>query len=256
MEGIKDYSPFNERAWERFSEQGARWSVPVSPETIAKARKGEWDVFITPTKPVPKSWMPQDFTGKRVLCMAGGGQQGPVFAALGADVTVFDNCAQQLLKDEEVAQREGLPLRTVQGDIRSLSAIGNEEFDLIIQFGGCYVDSVLPVWQEAYRVLRRGGALIAGHNNPVDFIFDLEKMRKGNLAVCHSIPYSDLYSLDKDEFERITESEGVCFGHSMEDLLQGQIDAGFSITGFYEDIGGSALDPFISTFFATRAQKG
>ena len=35
--------------------------------------------------------------GLKVLCLAsGGGQQGPILAAIGADVTVFDNSQGQL----------------------------------------------------------------------------------------------------------------------------------------------------------------
>lgn len=59
----------------------------------------------------------------------------------------------------------------------------------------------------------------------------------------------------EEEFERITKGEGVCFGHSLEDLIQGQIDAGFLIAGFYEDTGNSLLDKYIPTFFATKAVK-
>ena len=45
------------------------------------------------------------------------------------------------------------------------------------------------------------------------------------------------------------------FGHSLQDLIQGQIEAGFLIAGFYEDNDGSLLDKYIPTFFATKAVK-
>lgn len=42
------------------------------------------------------------------------------------------------------------------------------------------------------------------------------------------------------------------FGHT----LESQIEAGFAITGFYEDnAGGDLLDKYIDTFIATRAIK-
>ena len=67
-----------------------------------------------------------------VLCLAsGGGQQGPILAAAGANVTVFDNSPAQLRQDELVARREGLSIRTVQGDMRDLSAFADGSFDLI-----------------------------------------------------------------------------------------------------------------------------
>ena len=46
----------------------------------------------------------------------------------------------------------------------------------------------------------------------------------------------------------------VCFGHSLHDLIQGQIDAGFVIAGFYEDKEGDGpLDAYIDSFLVTRA---
>ena len=41
----------------------------------------------------------------------------------------------------------------------------------------------------------------------------------------------------------------------MEEQIQGQIEAGFAIIGFYEDIGGTALDTYISSSIATKAIK-
>lgn len=256
MKYIDNYIDFNEKAWNNFAQANYQWTIPVSSETIELAKKGIWDVVATPTKPVLKSWFPKDLNNIKVLCLAGGGgQQGPIFAALGADVTVFDNCRKQLEKDEFVAQRDGLKIKTIKGDMKDLSSLSDETYDLIMQFAGAYVDNVLPVWQEAYRVLKKGGTMIAGHNNPNEFIFDLESMEKGEFIVRHKIPYSDLTSISKEEFERVTSNEGVCFGHSLDDLIQGQIDAGFLIAGFYEDRGGSPLDEYIPTFFATKAIK-
>lgn len=251
-----DYVKNNSSVWDKKVENKNAWTVPVSTETIENARNGKWDVVLTPNKPVPKSWFPENLSGKKVLLIAGGGgQQGSVFAALGADVTVFDNSAKQLDQDQFVAKRENLCIRTVRGNMQDLSAFDDESFDFIMQFAGCFVDSVLPVWKEAYRVLKKDGIMLAGHNHPFEFVFDSELMEKGELTVRHKIPYSDMKDLQKEEFERIT-ADGVCFGHTLEDMLGGQIDAGFLIAGFYEDTGsGYVLDEYISTFFATKAVK-
>ena len=75
------------------------WTIPVSSETIELAKNGIWDVVATPTKPVLKSWFPKDFNNIKVLCLAGGGgQQGPIFAALGADVTYLTTVENSLKK--------------------------------------------------------------------------------------------------------------------------------------------------------------
>jgi 2-polyprenyl-3-methyl-5-hydroxy-6-metoxy-1,4-benzoquinol methylase len=84
-------------------------------------------------EPVPRDWFPAGLAGIAVLCLAsGGGQQGPVLAAAGADVTVFDNSPRQLARDEEVAARDGLAIRTVLGDMRDLSAFTDGRFDLVL----------------------------------------------------------------------------------------------------------------------------
>ena len=251
-----NYIAINSAKWDKHVEDEYIWSTSVSKETLENAKNGNWNVVLTPEKAVPQNWFPAEIQGKKVLLIAGGGgQQGPVFAALGADVTVFDNSRKQLEQDEYVAKRDNLVITTVQGNMQDLSVFQNESFDFIMQFGGGFVDSVLPVWREAYRVLKKGGTMIAGHNNPNEFIFDIEKLDKGEFCVRHKIPYSDIKDLAKEEFDRITESEGVCFGHSLHDLIQGQIDAGFLIAGFYEDAGFSTLSKYIDTFFATKAIK-
>ena len=124
---------YNRKAWDTAVARGSEWTVPVGEEVIAAARCGEWRIILTPTRPVPRDWFPSDLTGVDVLCLAsGGGQQGPVLAAAGATVTVFDNSPAQLAQDRLVAEREGLNLRTVEGDMAGLSAFDDATFDLIV----------------------------------------------------------------------------------------------------------------------------
>ena len=107
---IKD----NEKIWDERSNNDDIWSVPVTTEIINNAKNGEVSILLTPTKSVPKSWFPENLAEKKILCLAsGGGQQGPIMAATGAEVTVFDNSKVQLSKDEFVAKRDNLKIRTV-----------------------------------------------------------------------------------------------------------------------------------------------
>ncbi len=253
-----DFIKLNQQVWDKLVETKNCWSIPVSTEEIENAKKGDWKIVVTPSKPVPRDWFSESLVGKKVLCLAsGGGQQGPIMAAIGAEVTVFDNSLNQLEQDKFVAKREGLEIETVQGDMRDLSVFEDETFDLIIHpWSNCYIDTVFPVWKEAYRVLKKGGTLISGFANPFEYIFDLNELEKGKFVVRHHIPYSDLTSVSEVELKGFLEKgEGVCFGHTLEDQIQGQIKAGFLIAGFYEDIGGSALDKYINTSIATKAIK-
>lgn len=257
----KDLLELNRAAWTREVREGNIWTRPVGPEVITAARCGEWSLLLTPTKPVPVAWYPPNISrGARVLCLAsGGGQQGPVLAAAGADVTVIDNCPAQLGQDRLVAEREGLSIRLELGDMRDLGRFDDESFDLVFHpVSNCFVDTVLPVWRESYRVLRRGAALLAGFVNPLVYIFDMDEWdNNSRLSVKHSIPYSDLRDLPREVIERrIADYDAMEFGHTLDDQIGGQITAGFAITGFYEDSsGGGLLDKYINTFIATKAVK-
>ena len=257
-----DVVAYNRGAWDREVEKGNPWTVPVGPEVISAARRGEWSVLLTPTKPVPRSWFPE-MRGADVLCLAsGGGQQGPVFAAAGARVTVLDNSPRQLAQDRAVAEREGLEIVTVQGQMADLSAFPDESFDLVFHpVSNVFAPAVRPVWREAYRVLRRGGVLLAGFMNPAIYLFDLELAEeKGVLEVRHTLPYSDLEDASEETRRRLLEhGEPLEFSHSLEDQIGGQTDAGFLIAGLYEDGHPPEANDIVSrhmpTCIATRAVK-
>lgn len=254
-----DILTHNREAWNQQVEEGNIWTRPVDSQVIEETKKGMWSVVLTPTKPVPLEWFPK-LDGKKVLCLAsGGGQQGPVLAAAGAEVTVFDNSPSQLKRDIMVAERDRLSIKTEQGDMRDLSRFTNESFDLIFHpVSNCFMDDVNKVWKECYRVLKKGGTLLAGFCNPITYIFDINEWDENHkLIVRHRIPYSDLEQLPKEQLEaRIANKKALEFGHSLQDQIGGQIDAGFMINGFYEDSsGGDLLDPYIFTCIATRAIK-
>ena len=254
-----DTRAYNREAWNREVEGGAnRWSQPVDSEVIAKAKQGEFSILLTENIPVPYKWFPP-LKGADVLCLAsGGGQQGPVLAAAGANVTVFDNSPRQLEQDQLVAEREALSLNTVEGDAADLSMFVDESFDLV--FNPCstvFMQDVRAVWKETYRVLRHGGVLMTGSMNPVHYIFDLYKADEGSLEVAHSIPYSDLTSIPQEHLDELIEKGlPVEFGHTLTDLLGGQCEAGFVITDLYEDyMLDSPLRDYHPNYIATRASK-
>ena len=247
----------NSRIWDARSDNNDYWSVPVSSELVKLAREGVWSIVLTPQKEVPRSWFPEDIKGCKILCLAsGGGQQGPILTAAGADVTVFDNSRSQLEKDNFVARRDGLSIKTVQGNMQDLSMFADETFDWIVHpWSNGYVNDVLPVWKECARVLKKGGVLLSGFGNPVELIFNANKLGQGLFVVENSIPYADIDHMEDPEIAALVESDGYLWGHTLEDQIKGQIDAGFAIVGFYEDIGGTPLDKYINTSIATKAVK-
>lgn len=255
-----DIVKLNSHAWDKKVNEGSVYTKEVSKEIIEKAKTGEWSITVTTNKTVPRNWFPKSLEGLKVLCLAsGGGQQAPVLAAAGADVTVIDISRNQLDKDEFVAKRDGLNIKTVQGNMSDLSAFRSEEFDIIVHpVSNLFVEDVRPVWREAARVLKNNGIMISGFTNPLLFIFDDEEDRKGNLVVKNPIPFCSLDNLTEKEIEEYIQADHTIeFGHTLEDQIQGQIDAGFAITGFYEDDFGGfrPLDKYIKCFIATRSIK-
>ena len=250
---------YNAKAWDKAAERGSEWTIPVSPELIAAARARDWQIVLTPEKAVPRTWFPAEMAGVDLLSLAGGGgQQSPILAAAGARVTVLDNSPEQLDRDRFVAEREGLAIELVAGDMRDLSHFEDHSFDIIVHpCSNLFVPNVRPVWQEAARVLRAGGTLMAGFNNPVNYIFDQNQADNGVLEVRHTLPYSDLVSLDADELQAyLDDLQPLEFSHTLEEQIGGQIDAGFAITGFYEDYWtGTTLAKYMPTFIATKATR-
>lgn len=256
-----DIVKYNSEAWDKEVESGENpWTLPVSREVIEEARNGRFSVLLTNNKPVPRDWFPVSFDGVDLLCLAsGGGQQGPVFAAMGANVTVFDNSQGQLSKDAFVAEREGLKIRTEKGDAADLSRFEDGTFDLIFHpCSNCFMPDIEPVWNEAYRVLRTGGDLLSGFHNGFYFIFDQIKAdRDGVLEVKNSLPYSDIDDLSEEDLAYfVKDGEPLEYGHTLDQQIGGQVRAGFAITGFYEDSDhGSAISKYCGVLAATRAHK-
>ncbi len=251
----------NSTAWNKLAEKNIEWSVPVSSEEIERARKGDWKIILTPIKSVPCQWF-GDVRGKDILCLAsGGGQQSPILAAAGANVTSFDASEKQLEKDSFVATRENLKIKIEKGDAADLSRFEDESFDLIFHpCSNCFMANLVPIWRECFRVLRRGGALLAGFNNPIVYIFDAAaEDDEGLLRVRHQLPYSDAESLSEAEKNEILKKNAPFeFSHTLDEQIGEQIAAGFLIAGFYEDCWtdeARLLNKYAPTFMATKAVK-
>jgi SAM-dependent methyltransferase len=249
----------NSAAWDREVEGGNEWTVPVGPEVIACARAGDWSVVLIGYEPTPRDWFPADLTGAAVLCLAsGGGQQGPVLAAVGADVTVFDVSARQLARDDEVAAREGLTIHTVQGDMRDLSAFPDASFDVVFNpVSNVFCPDLAPVWRESFRVLRPGGVLMSGFLNPDIYIFDVAALdEREEFVVRHPLPYSTLELSDAERARAYGDGAAIEYSHSLTEQIGGQLAAGFALTHLVEaPHHADATARYMPGYIATRAVK-
>lgn len=248
----KSYQDINAETIDRWCADGWEWGVPISHETYLAAKAGSWDVLLTPNKPVPHEWF-GSMKGKKILGLAsGGGQQMPIFTALGASCTVLDYSQHQLDSEKQVSQREGFEIEIIRADMTKPLPFPDGCFDLIFHpVSNCYVAEVEPIWRECFRVLKPGGVLLAGLDNGVNFWFDDNEER-----LTYTMPFNPLVNPDQKELlERL--DCGVQFSHTIDEQIGGQLKAGFILTDVFEDTNGQGnlRDHNIPTFWATRAVK-
>ena len=247
-----NYQDINAQTIDRWVEEGWEWGIPVSHEVYLAAKSGQWDVVLTPTKPVPHEWF-GDLAGKKVLGLAsGGGQQMPVFAALGADCTVLDYSEKQLASEQMVAAREGYSIDIIRADMTKPLPFPDETFDLIFHpVSNCYVREVAPIFAEAFRVLKKGGVLLCGLGNEVNYLVNDDET-----AIVNTMPFDHIANEDQ---RRQLEADdcGMQFSHTVAEQIGGQLMAGFRLTDIYGDTNGEGRlhELGIESYLATRAVK-
>jgi len=254
----QEYTEINSKAIDSWIKDGWEWGIPIPHEEYINAGNGQWSVVLTPQRAVPAEWFEPfikngKLSGVKLLGLAsGGGQQMPIFAALGADCTVLDNSDRQLESERMVSEREGYSIRILKADMTKRLPFDDEAFDIIFHpISNCYIEDVYPVWNECFRILKKGGILLSGLINEICYLTD-----EGNpLLIVNKLPYNPL----KDEklYEKcVRETEGsIQFSHSLEEQIGGQLKAGFILNALYEDRDTDLLSEYTPLYFATRAMK-
>ena len=233
-----NYQDINAATIDRWiKEEDWEWGRAISHEEYIKALNGEWDVKLTPVKFVPHEWF-GDFKGKKLLGLAsGGGQQIPIFTALGAECTVLDYSDEQLASEKMVAEREKYKVNIVKADMTKPLPFEDESFDIIFHpVSNCYIESVEPVFKECHRILKKGGILLCGLDTIINYVLDENEEHK--------------------EFLKKMDC-GYQFSHNLSEQLGGQLKAGFILTNIEDDTDGEGRlhEMNIPTFIMTRAVK-
>ena len=249
---MKKYQEINSETIDRWVKEGWEWGVPVSHEEYINALNGDWKVLLTPTKFMPKFWFPSSIEGLKILGLAsGGGQQMPIFKALGADVTVLDYSKEQLKSEEMVAHRENYKINIVHYDMTNRLPFEDESFDIIFHpVSNVYVEDVYHIFKECYRILKKGGILVCGLDNGINFITNDEE------KIENKLPFNPLKHQEQMDL-LLKEDSGVQFSHTLEEQIGGQLKTGFILTDLFEDTNGYGRlhELNIPTFIATRAIK-
>ena len=247
-----DYQDINAQTIDKWVEEGWTWGKPITHEEYVKATNGEWNVLLTPTKYVPHDWL-GDIKGKRILGLAsGGGQQMPIFSALGAKCIVLDYSKKQIESEIFVANREGYNIETICADMTKRLPFEDESFDIVFQpVSNCYVKDVKHVFSECYRVLKKGGRFIGGFDNGMNYIVD-----ESEKNVVNKMPFDPL--TNEEQMKQLIDQDcGVQFSHTIEEQIGYQLQVGFTLKDIYEDTNeeGYLHDLNIYSFLATLAIK-
>lgn len=216
----------NRAAWDQLAKKQNRLAKP--------ARDAD---FVDPLKTVDgHGWLGPDISGKRVLCLAaGGGRQGPIYAAAGAIVTVVDLSPAMLELDRAVSAERDLPLRTIEASMDDLSVLADQSFDIVIHpVSTCYVPNVIPVYKEVARILCAGGLYISQHKQPTSLQTSLEAEQAGYHIAQR---YYQTDPLPPCKIPNLIREEGTLeYIHRWEDLLGGMCRAGLLIEDISEPL--------------------
>lgn len=246
------YQDINAATIDRWVAEGWQWGQPIDHHSYLRAQRDDWELLLTPTIAVPRTWFPPLKDAQVLGLASGGGQQMPLLTAAGAHCTVLDYSCAQLESERMVAEREGYNITIVQADMTKPLPFEDASFDLVVNpVSLCYVREVEPIWRETARVLRRGGVLLTGLDTGVNYIVDADER-----AIVHGLPFDPLQ--DPTLLEELSaDDDGVQFSHTTGELLGTLLHAGLVIDDLYDDTNGEGRlhELSIPTMLAVRAHK-
>ena len=223
-EATNEWLEHNRAAWDELAASGHVLTRPAEDR-----------LFADPLRNVDSpGWLGDSIKGQRVLCLAaGGGRQGPLYAAAGGKVTVVDLSNAMLALDRQVAAERKLDMETVQTSMDRMPMFADGAFDLVIHpVSTCYVPNIAAVYREIARVLRRGGLYISQHKQPTSLQADLKPSGRG-YSIDHQY-YRDEPLPTFQGKSALRETGAKEFMHRWEQLLGWMCRSGFVIEDLLE----------------------
>ncbi len=229
---MDELSRHNRQRWNDLAVAGVQYSRPWLDLDELKARQQ-----------VDPLGLLGGLNGRRVLCLAaGGGQQSAAFGLLGADVTVFDLSDEMLARDRSTALHYGLGVTTIQGDVRDMSALADDGFDVVWQAHSLsFIPDIDALFDGVVRVLRPGGMYHVSAWNPLAAGADERWTGEGYLLREGYVEGAE--AVCGDGYWDITDADGQAkrvagpreFRHTLTALMNGLIGRGFVLLDVHEE---------------------
>jgi len=254
-----DFIEANRKAWNKEANTGNAWSRPVDDSAVEEAKNGNLKLRLAITNEVPQSWV-EGLKGKDVLNLGGaGGQQTVLLAAYGCNVTTVDISEEQLGIDNATLAKHGLEATLHNGSITDLGFLPNDSFDCIIAPGVLnFIPKLVEVYEDAYRLLRKGGRFMFSIANPALYMFDQRKVEKGRMKVKYTLPFASDQTLSSKQFQKLLATGGtVEYSHTLDEIFGSLCNNGFSIEGFLSSASDfEPIDSFLKDcYFSILAVK-
>lgn len=227
---MDEVAQYNQARWRALAQANALFTRPYAALDAAQARAR-----------VDPRGRYGDLQGQSVLCLAsGGGQQSVAFGLLGARVTVVDLSEEQLERDQQMAAHYGLDITVQQADMRDLSMLDSDAFDLVFQpYSINFVPDVTRVFDQVQRVIKTGGLYDFMCANP--FAAGLHEQNWNGEGYTIKQPYVQgqriVYNDEEwvyDRDSKITVPPPVEYRHTLSTLIGGLVARGFLIGGMHE----------------------
>ena len=252
----ENYRSANEQAWDRMARTDHRLTRLASQSDLEN-----------PLAAVDGAgWLGDNIRGMTVLCLAaGGGRQGPLYAAAGATVTVVDISDAMLERDRKVAHELNYNLQTVKASMDRLTGIADNSFDIVIHpVSTCYVPNIAAAFSEVARVIRAGGTYISQHKTPTSLQTGLKPGPNSRAAY----PIVNEYYSSKPlppvaEVNLIREPGTYEYIHRWEQIVGGMCRTGFTIEDLTEPTHATDEEPgsfghrskFVAPYVRIKARR-
>ncbi|MEA2662742.1 MAG: hypothetical protein QOH08_2314 [Chloroflexota bacterium] len=226
---MDDIAKYNQGRWRRLVDANAVFTRPALDLDAESARRR-----------VDPSGQLGSVDGRRVLVVGGGGgQQSIAFALLGAQVTVLDLSDAQLSRDRETAAGYGLEIRTVEGDMRDLSAFGRASFDVVCQpYSLNFVPDCRVVFREVGRVVRPGGAYVVDVATP--YVLGVGERDFDGQGYVVKLPYAQGALVETPDAAWVAGGRAVEpsreYRQTLETVVNGLVECGFRIAHLDEGL--------------------